>query len=374
MATKEDIARLARSIIKLRDDRIAQAEAQLTRLADDYRKLREELLPVFKQAKERSEPLPYAPYSNTIISPEIHQSEIVSPPVTAQPEKTSLTRTFSKRLGLGSAPKSHSPTHIPTTIQEGREISGSLNPSAAATAASNSLTASMSGGNMSQHSPSIPSPTSPLPYQHQPLAPRSYQRDASSAGSHFESSNGHTLTPPIGRDNEPPTSAKSSSSAGKAISNLSQSTTFPPSRDQTSSAPPQTGSASSGHGPSAESAPSVEIFKSFKVGLEDPCYKVLPAALHKYNIQADWRQYALYIVYGDQERCVGLEEKPLALFKVLDREGKKPMFMLRKLANPMGDVVGQGKPMSAGSGGGGTSSAASVRTMAPPQNLPGGVL
>ena len=164
---------------------------------------------------------------------------------------------------------------------------------------------------------------------------------------------------------------------------MGQSTTIPPSRDQTSSAPPpQTGSASSGHAPpSAADAPSVEIFKSFKVGLEDPCYKVLPAALHKYNIQADWRQYALYIVYGDQERCVGLEEKPLALFKVLDREGKKPMFMLRKLANPVGDgggMSGMGvKPMSAGGGMGGLSSAASVRTMGPPGgrgDLPGGVL
>ena len=52
--------------------------------------------------------------------------------------------------------------------------------------------------------------------------------------------------------------------------------------------------------------------------------------MRKYNIQADWRQYALYIVYGDQERAVGLEEKPLPLFEELEKEGKKPMFVLRK--------------------------------------------
>lgn len=69
--------------------------------------------------------------------------------------------------------------------------------------------------------------------------------------------------------------------------------------------------------------------------MEDPCEKVLPAALKKYNIQADWRQYALYIVYGDQERCLGLREKPLILFKQLDKEGRKPMFMLRRHAAPM---------------------------------------
>ena len=78
--------------------------------------------------------------------------------------------------------------------------------------------------------------------------------------------------------------------------------------------------------------PSVENSKSFRVSMEDPCYKVLPAALKKYKIDADWRQYALYIVYGDQERLLGLEEKPLLLFKQLDREGKKPMFMIRKHA------------------------------------------
>jgi hypothetical protein len=81
----------------------------------------------------------------------------------------------------------------------------------------------------------------------------------------------------------------------------------------------------------------VEIFKSFRVSMEDPCYKVLPAALKRYNIQADWRQYALYIVHGDQERCLGLEERPLILFKQLDKEGRKPMFMLRRNAGGGGD-------------------------------------
>jgi hypothetical protein len=64
--------------------------------------------------------------------------------------------------------------------------------------------------------------------------------------------------------------------------------------------------------------------------MEDPCWKVLPAALKKYNINAPAEQYALYIVFGDQERCLERDEKPLILFKQLDKEGKKPMFMLRK--------------------------------------------
>lgn len=39
-------------------------------------------------------------------------------------------------------------------------------------------------------------------------------------------------------------------------------------------------------------------------------------------------------MHGDQERCLGLEEKPLLLFKQLDKEGRKPMFMLRRHASP----------------------------------------
>jgi hypothetical protein len=80
--------------------------------------------------------------------------------------------------------------------------------------------------------------------------------------------------------------------------------------------------------------PQVEIFKSFRVSIDDPCRVVLPVALKRYNITDDWRQYALYIVHGDMERCLGLDEKPLMLFKQLDREGRKPMFMLRRHASP----------------------------------------
>ena|SRR5437763_228136 len=61
--------------------------------------------------------------------------------------------------------------------------------------------------------------------------------------------------------------------------------------------------------------------------MDDPCHKVLPLALKKYDINAPWQQYALHIVYGDQERYVQLDEKPLTLFKQLDQEGRKPMFM-----------------------------------------------
>jgi hypothetical protein len=61
-------------------------------------------------------------------------------------------------------------------------------------------------------------------------------------------------------------------------------------------------------------------------------------------------------VHGDQERCLGLNEKPLILFKQLDREGRKPMFMLRKHASPMegsSSTVGAGGVSGVGGGGNG---------------------
>lgn len=121
-----------------------------------------------------------------------------------------------------------------------------------------------------------------------------------------------------------------------------------------------------GSGSGAKEKDNIEIFKSFRVSIEDPCEKVLPVALKRYQINDDWRQYALYIVHGDQERCLGLQEKPLMLFKQLDREGRKPMFMLRKHASPAGE--GWSSAGGAGAGGGGGGGSADGR------GLPGGVL
>ena len=39
--------------------------------------------------------------------------------------------------------------------------------------------------------------------------------------------------------------------------------------------------------------------KSFRVNLDDPCYKVLPAAMKKYDVKGREEDYRLYITYGD---------------------------------------------------------------------------
>lgn len=298
-ATYGDITRLAQSI-RARDERLSAVEAELRRVSEDYRRLRQELLPIFKMAKDRSQPLPYQPAVplGVTSSPELYQeAPAVISPGNTRLDSSTMGRSLSRRVyNGGTTPKSNnSPTHIPPSIHEMRAYNEDP-----ALAASTHLTATMNGG--AQTSPGIiPSPTSPGQYaQQQTLGPRSYARDGKGSASSIRAGYEHDEP---SQSNPTPTPGSSSRAESRNESKNTDST-----------------------------APSVEIFKSFRVSMDDPCHKVLPAALKKYNINADWRQYALYIVYGDQERCLALDEKPLILFKQLDKEGRKPMFMLRKSA------------------------------------------
>lgn len=48
---------------------------------------------------------------------------------------------------------------------------------------------------------------------------------------------------------------------------------------------------------------SSDNLKSFKVSLDDPAWKVLPAALKKYKINNDdWQNYAMFICYGSPSK------------------------------------------------------------------------
>ncbi|KAI4098478.1 MAG: hypothetical protein L6R37_006496 [Teloschistes peruensis] len=350
--SEADYNRLVKSIIE-RDERIIKTETALIAMAADFKRLREEVLPIIRVAKDRSHPLPYHPNSH---SPDLQNNheDVMSPMVPQMPAEkvtgSSLSRKFStKRLWLGNTPKSSSPTHV-QSIPENRSMGDNLDPSAAATAASSHLTASISGGSQPSTSPnqaSIPSPTSPNTYANQPtLSARAWNgrevqtpSTARSLYSHAEDSSFSHNTYTTGasslvsdreRNASNPTPTPNSNARNRQPAPQQSIQTL---RDA-QLAPQEDAGLSSSMNPPRE-APSVEIFKSFRVSMEDPCHKVLPAALKKYNIIADWRQYALYIVFGDQERCLGMDEKPLILFKQLDREGKKPMFMLRRHAAPI---------------------------------------
>ncbi|KAJ9637744.1 hypothetical protein H2199_007235 [Coniosporium tulheliwenetii] len=352
--TQDDIARIIR-IIEDRDKRIHSAEAELrilkedlTRVAEENRKLREDHLTVARMVKDRSQPLP---------TPDRGDEE-----QTKERSGTGLSRKFStKNFFLsGSGPKQPSPT-----IHEGRTLtdSSSLDPSAAALAASSHLTASISGGappapSQHTHTHQQPSPTSPA-----------YGTPSASAQSRsfpgtlhlelldfFDANRGPRYTRPPYRN--PGTPLLASPTLRQHIyrrsGQRSHIRAIRPTPDPPNSGglgPPAPYSSAASIAPSTTTNPQVEIFKSFRVSIDDPCHKVLPVALKKYNITADWRQYALYIVHGDQERCLGLNERPLILFKQLDKEGRKPMFMLRKHASPMD--VGHVSTIAGGGGGGG---------------------
>ncbi|KAJ4990805.1 SAM domain-containing protein [Stagonosporopsis vannaccii] len=336
--TQDDFAKVIR-VVQARDERIHTAEAELrhlredlSRVIDENKRLREEILPLVRMLKEH-QTLPTLP---ALPTPHDH---VASPPPSADTRTgSSLSRKFStKKLFLGSAPKNPSPT-----IQEHRALvdHASLDPSAAAVAASSHLTASLGAGpQMSPSSIAQPSPTSPAynvgrTQYARPEIPRSHQD--------HETTQSWAYADQVATNRDPRATPglPSSRSMGR-----SAPTPTPDDRDRDRDPPLSGGSSTNNNNnnslqPSSSSQqapssnPQVEIFKSFRVSIDDPCHKVLPVALKKYNITADWRQYALYIVHGDQERCLGLNERPLILFKQLDKEGRKPMFMLRKHAAP----------------------------------------
>lgn len=345
--------------LRLRDERMSIAEMELRRITEEYRRLREDLLPVFRMAKE-GQPLPYhPPAANTQTSNQASYNNYESSAVVPLPAQTpqlsqsggGLSRTYStKKLFLGSTPKNPSPTQ-----QERSMMEQALDPAAAAERAvlSSSHLAALNGGSQGAqspgHSPNIPSPTSP-PHNStlsgSTLASRSYRSDMTTPSSRS------TFT-----QNESDTYQPFGSSARDSIRAVPSRRAPTPAQNQDAGSPA-----------------SVEIFKSFRVSMEDPCYKVLPAALKKYNINAPWEHYALYIVYGDQERCLERNEKPLILFKQLDREGKKPMFMLRK-TNVHPEAAGATElPSSAGSDGGLAFRGNTGRNQGVAYNPPGGII
>jgi hypothetical protein len=319
-ATLKDIKHLVEQL-RLRDERISLVEQDLRRLTEDFRRLREDMLPALRLAKDAQQPLPNVnngPTYETTLSPP------APTPSTAGQPSAGLKRQYStKKIMLGTTPKATSPTHLQTS-HDRSIVEQTLDPSSAAERAvlSSSHLAAMNGTGGSSASPSYPSPNMPSP-----TSPPTGMLSGTTLGARSY------------RGDQPTPSSRSTFAADDHYSQpKSSSASTAPRRMQTPA--PET--------PGAASNASVEIFKSFRVSMDDPCYKVLPAALKKYQINAPWDQYALYIVYGDQERCLGLDEKPLILFKQLDKEGKKPMFMLRKTNNAPVDGAAGEVPGSAG--------------------------
>ncbi|SJL03743.1 uncharacterized protein ARMOST_07100 [Armillaria ostoyae] len=125
----------------------------------------------------------------------------------------------------------------------------------------------------------------------------------------------------------------------------------PPPAPSTSSAPEKSRSGSSSESPNPSQSvtkplrqESSDNLKSFKVSLDDPTWKVLPAALKKYRINNDnWENYAMFICFGSAgnriERCLSYDEKPLLLFQKLKEGKKNPVFMLKHIKDIRSPIV-----------------------------------
>lgn len=86
-----------------------------------------------------------------------------------------------------------------------------------------------------------------------------------------------------------------------------------------------------------------EPLKQLRALSEDSCLKILQQATKRHHIpREDWSKYVLVICYGDRERILKLDEKPVIIFKELQEAGKHPAIMLRQLANSDGEADNYG--------------------------------
>lgn len=170
---------------------------------------------------------------------------------------------------------------------------------------------------------------------------------SSSAGGSLGASRmrGPASPPPKHAGRSSPTSAANKLAAATSAGPSTSGTSAGPSSSRSALTPATAASNNSSTTPASSSSTASRDFvgtattlgtgdnpyKSFRVTLEDPCYKVLPAALKKYKINDDWRLYALFICYGTTERCLSYDEKPLLLFQKLKEARQNPVFMLRHI-------------------------------------------
>jgi hypothetical protein len=107
-------------------------------------------------------------------------------------------------------------------------------------------------------------------------------------------------SPPANVTTYPQSLASSSNSLAASTNTRSNTQTSPNSipSDPTPAPTTQTSGPSDQDKSKAKDA-ATNAAKSFRVTLEDPCWKVLPAALKKYKINDDWKMYALFICFGN---------------------------------------------------------------------------
>ncbi|KAG5357237.1 Protein STE50 [Yarrowia sp. C11] len=314
----DDYNRLFKSF-EIRDERVFHVEQELKKLIESFNKIREDLLPLFKFVKE-SKPLPTPDGTNPIHAHYLHSpgtpndstltpSAVAKDPIQVPSNSSSTTPSIVRKL---SKLNNKSAQKSPTTMESEPTPTAGSSGTGAGTGPSEQKRPNL-------HLGSVKSLLSPS--------------DSAVAATPVVTPGGSTTL----QFSHP----YQSGSAASSQVNFSNTSLVSPGA-QPSSSNTLGGSGQLGSNNQSSSTPAAEPFKSFRVTLDDPCYKVLPAALRRYKINGDWKQYALLVCYGDQERLLGLEEKPLIIFKELQDAGKQPVFMLRHIEGmtQSGVVVG----------------------------------
>ncbi|KAJ8100559.1 hypothetical protein POJ06DRAFT_107005 [Lipomyces tetrasporus] len=298
-----DVQRLMKSL-EIRDRKLMHAEQEIRRLMENYHRLREDLLPIFKMVKE-SKPLPMPDYPPTNRSSLLQSSYAVTsdPPPSILSSRHSMFIPSSQPILGGPSVNNFSQQSQSSSSHQG--LSRKLSTKKINTSKTNS------------------SPTHTPEWLEQTLIPSSSSANnngaslSSTAPSSTPTSVAAPLTSPLANISSPKDLHQRNMVTSPSI--LSQ-----PSQHHVSSTVPISSAFPS-------SLTLSEAFKPFKLKQDDPCYKVLPAVLKGHKINDDWRQYALLVCFGDQERLLGLDEKPLRVLKELQDAGKQPVFMLRPI-------------------------------------------
>ncbi|GAA5943117.1 Ste50p [Sporobolomyces koalae] len=309
------------ALLTERDDRIRSLESEVQHLYLAFQNLKEEALNIARSAaatapKARSNLR--SPTSSTFPHPLSNASTLSRSNSLSNPSTTSL---------LSSQAHHHHPR--PRAVPSNPNLA----VAAAGTAPSQLLHPLHAGLPDSPHSPGIDSPRMVVTdYQAQ-----QNQSHLTVAGNHDHANDfsidgiktpttptAPLLVHPESQQAQPSLASSSAASSRPSTSSATDSTAA--STVTTISAP----STRRDREPSTSADPN-NPYRSFRVTLEDPCYKVLPAALKKYKINDDWRLYALFICYGNTERCLAYDEKPLLLFQRLKESNDNPVFMLRHI-------------------------------------------
>ncbi|KAF5110599.1 hypothetical protein DV495_003919 [Geotrichum candidum] len=262
-----------------RDERMSLDEQEIRKLGESFSKLREDLLPIYRIVKE-SKPLP---------TPD-HYTRSTTPPVPSPTYTASqVIRKVSSKRTLHSQPQQSQP---PQQVQQQQQQQQPHSPKR-----NSQDWLDNSFYNVSSSNVSIMSKDSA----------------ATISASNLSSRSMPTLTGQSQRGVSTNSSRAPSSSAASIIN---------------SSIP--TNASSVSFNVSVGGSMHSDPIKDFNISPDVPCYKILPQIARRHKVRGDWRGVGLVVCYDDQERMIGLEEKPLAIYKELQREGKNPIFMIRE--------------------------------------------